>query len=439
MHANQQALEAERRWLWLGVAALALAGVFAVILVVARTPQLQGVPGVAALFPVALVIHVDLSVLFWFLAALGAQAAALTVRARPQWAWWTQAGWGCFAAAMAALALSPLSGDWQVLKSNYIPVLDTPLFHLGLALLLMAMLLVLPPALWLVSRRALSEAEKAYMLAGAVALLAVVALVATGWRMGEDPDRQQFFETLFWAGGHLLQFCFTALLVAGWFTLLRALGATPARLAVSASLGLIAAGAVASLGAALWFGPLHPVHVPLQTRVMIELGGLGLAVAAAETLRCLWRVRPARWARAYAATLVMSWIVTLAGSLLGLLIAGQNVTIPAHYHGMIVGVTLALMGAAMTRLGALGYRDAGGWRLAFWQPILYGTGQLMHIGGLGYSGGYGVLRKSAESASGLAPDVKIALGLMGLGGLLAVLGGILFVVVMLRSRLAPKA
>jgi hypothetical protein len=58
----------------------------------------------------------------------------------------------------------------------------------------------------------------------------------------------------------------------------------------------------------------------------------------------------------------------------------------------------------------------------------------MHIGGLAYSGGYGVLRKTPGSvANSLTPDVKIAMGIMGTGGLLAVIGGILFVVVMARA------
>ncbi|MFN7452136.1 MAG: hypothetical protein ACK5R5_04440, partial [Alphaproteobacteria bacterium] len=57
-----------RRWLMLGVAALAIAGLFSLILVIARTPQLAGLK---ELFSVALVVHVDLSVLVWFLAVMG--------------------------------------------------------------------------------------------------------------------------------------------------------------------------------------------------------------------------------------------------------------------------------------------------------------------------------------------------------------------------------
>jgi cytochrome c oxidase subunit 1 len=75
-------------------------------------------------------------------------------------------------------------------------------------------------------------------------------------------------------------------------------------------------------------------------------------------------------------------------------IAGSNVKIPAHYHGCIVGVTLALMGLVYHLLPRLGY-GADGAAVAAVQPWLYGIGQLLHIVGLVWSGGYGVQRKVA--------------------------------------------
>ncbi|MFO0069153.1 MAG: cytochrome C oxidase subunit I, partial [Alphaproteobacteria bacterium] len=86
-----------------------------------------------------------------------------------------------------------------------------------------------------------------------------------------------------------------------------------------------------------------------------------------------------------------------------------------------------------TLLPRFGYQQVTSWRLAYWQPIIYGIGQLMHIGGLGYSGGYGVLRKTAAAGQSFAPEVQLALGVMGMGGLLAIVGGFLFVVVIWRA------
>jgi hypothetical protein len=90
------------------------------------------------------------------------------------------------------------------------------------------------------------------------------------------------------------------------------------------------------------------------------------------------------------------------------------VRIPAHYHGCIVGVTLALMGLVYHLLPRLGYRAPQG-RLAVGQPWLYALGQLMHITGLVWSGGYGVQRKVAGAEQVLrSPGEVFGMGLMGL-------------------------
>jgi heme/copper-type cytochrome/quinol oxidase subunit 1 len=73
-------------------------------------------------------------------------------------------------------------------------------------------------------------------------------------------------------------------------------------------------------------------------------------------------------------------------------------------------------------------------RLTFWQPIIYSSGQLLHILGLAWTGGYGVQRKTAGLAQGLDHFSEIAgMGLMGLGGLISVIGGLLFLVVAYQS------
>ena len=133
------------------------------------------------------------------------------------------------------------------------------------------------------------------------------------------------------------------------------------------------------------------------------------------------------------AALVASMILFAAGGVIGIFISGNNVKVPAHYHGCIVGVTLALMGLVYLLLPKLGYGTPQG-RLARWQPIIYGSGQLMHIIGLVWSGGYGVQRKVAGAEQVLHSKAEIAgMGLMGLGGLIAIIGGLMFVVVVWKS------
>jgi hypothetical protein len=73
-------------------------------------------------------------------------------------------------------------------------------------------------------------------------------------------------------------------------------------------------------------------------------------------------------------------------------------------------------------------------RLAAIQPYVYGGGPLLHLMGLVWSGGYGVQRKVAGTEQGLDGLEKIAaMGLMGFGGLVAIIGGLIFLMIALLA------
>jgi len=94
---------------------------------------------------------------------------------------------------------------------------------------------------------------------------------------------------------------------------------------------------------------------------------------------------------------------------------------------------MALMGVAYLLMPKLGYPPISG-RLVNIQPLVYGAGQVLHISGLALSGALGVQRKTAGAAQGLEGlGAKLTMGVMGIGGLLAVIGGILFVWIMCRA------
>ena len=126
---------------------------------------------------------------------------------------------------------------------------------------------------------------------------------------------------------------------------------------------------------------------------------LAVVLALVTRLRTMPRYRPLR------AALLSSVVLFAAGGLIGIFINGSNVRIPAHYHGCIVGVTLALMGLVYKLLppSATPHRKAG------WQPAALGldaAGSLMHILGLVWSGGYGVQREVAGAEQVLRTGVR---------------------------------
>src|SRR5581483_7291886 len=326
-----------------------------------------------------------------------------------------------------------------------IPVLDGPVFlgglialALGLALAVLRTLLFTPPVR---DRLDGAGAIRLGLLAGA--FCAAVALFAFVWSWRALPsavDPRTYYEVLFWGGGHVLQFAWTLLLLVAWLWLADAIGARlplkPRVVLVLFALALVLV--LATPFVYLAWDVTSVEHRRVLTWMMRLGGGLailpiGLAlVIGVADLRVLApRLRPLRGA------LVMSLLLFAAGGLIGFAISGSNVKIPAHYHGCIVGITLALMGVAYELLPRLGFRAPDA-RLASWQPYVYGVGQLLHIGGLVWSGGYGVQRKVAGAEQVLGNLQQVAgMGMMGLGGLIAVVGGMLFLVVVVRAVWPP--
>jgi heme/copper-type cytochrome/quinol oxidase subunit 1 len=247
---------------------------------------------------------------------------------------------------------------------------------------------------------------------------------------------------LFWGGGHALQFTWTLLMLVAWLWLAHACGA---RLRLSPRVTLLMfALALVSVFVTPYAYLAYPVtsveHRNLLTWAMRLGGGTAIAPIALAVLLALSPLRRiAADTRPLRAALVWSMVLFVSGGLIGVFINGADVRIPAHYHGCIVGVTLALMGLAYHLLPQLGCAAPNS-RLAALQPALYGTGQLMHITGLVWSGGYGVQRKVAGAEQVLRTGSEIAgMGLMGLGGMVAIAGGLLFVVLMVGAARQGRA
>ena len=438
-----------RAWLRLALAALVGSGLFSVLLVLARTPGVNAWLPAGDFFRVALVVHVDLSVLVWFVAIAGLlwslnQRAART-RAAAALAW---AALALAALGALGMALAAFIDPGTPVMANYIPMLDSATYRAAVSVFgIGALLLVLqalarpsPIGAMLDGTGALRFGLNAGAVAGAVALLAF------GWSLAVVPadlPAKAYYEILFWGGGHALQFTWTLMMLVAWLTLAQACGG---RVPLSPRVVLLMF-AVALAG--VFVTPLtylmHEVstveHRDMHTWGMRFGGGLAIVPLALAVLLALAR-RGAEAAaltptqRPLRAALLASMLLFVAGGLIGMTIHGSNVKIPAHYHGCIVGVTLALMGLVLHLLPQLGWRAPAG-RLAVAQPWLYGVGQLLHIIGLVWSGGYGVQRKVAGAEQVLRSTGEVAgMGLMGLGGLLAIAGGLLFVVVVWQAMQA---
>lgn len=413
------------RWLWLGVFALAAAGGLALLIALARTPIVQNLVDSQELFRVALVVHVDMSVLIWFLAVVGLMWSLLDQRASGL----SRFGFGLTLLGTIMLSISPFVGADQPLMNNYVPVLQHPWFYLALTIIglgtaVNAVAFLLSPV------RKNDLLDFAMRLVAICVLLAIYCILAALFSIPANITGELFFELLFWGGGHVLQFAWTVLMLVAWVWLARL---SSGQDVVGYRWGsLLFFLVVAPLFALPWL-LRHPVDSRAyieQFTLLMRWGGLGSVPLGALIFISLFRPHSrAPHLSAMRGALISSMVLFTAGGVLGFMISGSNTVVPAHYHGSIVGVTMACMGLIYYTLTRLGFSLALP-RMARWQPYVYGCGQLLHITGLAWSGGYGVQRKVAGTAQALDGFQQFAaMGIMGLGGLISVIGGVFFLLV----------
>lgn len=424
-------------WLKLGLVSLVFAGIFSLLLVLARTPLVQGWIPFIDFFHVSLVVHVTLSVLVWLLSI---SAAMWSLSTGQDYKFWDKASLLLAAVGTAIIIVSPFAGAGNPQMSNYVPVLQHPLFFTGLCLF--AAGIASHVARSLISYRRIgteltgtASLQAGITMSAGVTGAAMLCVLASLSGIPPEMDGQIYFEFLFWGGGHVMQFSYTLLMMVSWVVLAFVSGC---RIDLTPRLTLVFLVFLALPIIVVPFLYLaHDVTSPGHRLAFTELmkyGGLSCLPLGLAVVAGLFSAdKPAGESRYLRSALVSSIILFAAGGVLGFMISGLDIVIPAHYHGATVGVTIAFMGLAYYLLPRLGFGPLPE-RMAFVQPLLYGGGQLMHIVGLAWTGGYGVQRKTAGLAQGVDRLGEIAgMGLMGLGGLVSVIGGLLFLIVAWKS------
>lgn len=439
-----------RRWLGLAVFVLILAGFFALLLVIARMPPFDVLVEDPAFFRRCLVVHVNLALVLWFSSFFASLAFLLPMR--PGGALLARASFWLAGCGVGLLSLAAWLPQTQPIISNYIPTIDHWLFGTGQALFatgVLAALLsrrLLPAAVgrtWLpVCRATLSG-----LRVGVVAtILAALTFLSSRLAIPDDLAPQAHYELLFWGGGHVLQLVNVIAMLVVWLILSRSILGRPL-------LGGNAATLLFGILLLPWLvSPLLPAAGAWTTTYrdgftrLMQFGIFPVVVVFAVVL--LRSLRGAgSWRDPCYSGLIASVVLTLFGFVMGALIRGANTMIPGHYHASIGAVTVAFMAATYLLLAKLGAPVPEGRlrSLASWQPALFGVGQTVFALGFGLAGAFGMQRKAygAEQAErGLAET--LGLFVMGVGGLIAIAGGLLFLGLvttawMRRRRSLPEA
>jgi heme/copper-type cytochrome/quinol oxidase subunit 1 len=159
-------------------------------------------------------------------------------------------------------------------------------------------------------------------------------------------------------------------------------------------------------------------------------------ICGVATVRAIAR-GPRDWHSPAFLGLLLSLVLFCFGGILGLFATGADTRTPAHYHAEIGGVNLSFMAmffAILLPVLLCSGETSRFHRLQFW---LYGGGQGLFSLGMFVAGSAGVGRKVAGAEQGLDSLTKVlAMTMTGVGGGIAVTGGIMFVWLALSRLLA---
>jgi hypothetical protein len=432
---------AARQWLGLAFGVLVLAGLFAVAVVVGRMPPFDRYVTDPLFFKRCLVAHVNLALVAWFYSFVAGLLFLLPTRRSTGWvarhsAWIAGAG-------VLMLLFGAGMPESRPLLSNYIPTIDHWLFKLGQLLFAVGVLASFLDGRFLPAGRAErgffevpGSVRAGFRAMAASLVLAAITFGLTWLNQPSGLETEVYYDLLVWGGGHVLQLVCSVAMVSIWLLLLSsALGSAPVSHSAARALfvALVLPWTLAPLLTlqGTWSSAYRVGFTHLMQWGIFPVVSVFGVLCTTALVRA--RRNSALGPRGLGDPRIMAFGVsaglTLLGFGLGAAIRGSNTMVPAHYHASVGGVTVAFMAATYVLLPAFGLSIPRVWlrRASGWQPVLYGAGMLLFAGGFALAGAYGMERKvygAEQAARGMAET--IGLGMMGVGGFVAIAGGLLF-------------
>ncbi len=161
-------------------------------------------------------------------------------------------------------------------------------------------------------------------------------------------------------------------------------------------------------------------------------------------------LRNAPWKEPGFSSLVISmvlfgWVGGVTGVTIGTeqinMLVHNTMRLPGHFHATVVGgTTVAFMGFTYYVIPLIFRKEIKLKKWAQWQPYVYGIGTALLSLGMITSGLQGVARRNWDiTFAGTVPGtVNLTLAIFGIGALIAVIGGIMYLAVVLVSIFSGK-
>ena len=471
----------------LAVVFLLVGGAAGLLVAFTRLPAVHLLP--ADLFYMALTVHGVVALMVWIiffeiavLYFVGSTLLSCRI-ATPRLAW-TQVVLMTIGALMTFVAI--LQGNSSVMMTSYPPLEAAPHFYLGLILFAVGALIGCG-VFW--GTLVIAKEEKTYegslplvVYGGMIATVIAVFTIASGaiiliptflWSLGLiksiDP---MMYRVIWWAFGHSSQQINVTAHITIWY-LIAALvfGAKPMSEKVSRTAfllyilflqfgsvhhllsdpGLSSAWKIFNTSYMMYLAVLasliHGLTVPGSIEVAQRRNGFNNGLFE-------W-LRKAPWGNPVFSAMFLSLVgFGFVGGITGVVMSVEQVNmimhntiyVPAHFHGTVAGGTsLAFMALTYFLIPTLFQREVIMPKLAKWQPYLFGIGINVFAIVIMGAGNLGVPRRHYDiTFAGLAlghewPGLVYMMMTVGeLGGILAVVGGALFCVLVVGSILWGK-
>ena len=376
-----------------------------------------------------------------------------------------------------------LTGKADVMMTSYLPLLAHPAFYLGIILMAVGTLIAVInyfATLYIAKKERTYEGSVPLVVFGATAaaIIAVVTLLhgaivmvptflhSMGWIAQPDPI---WYRLTWWGLGHMSQQVNVCAMVSVWYFLgTMTTGAKPLNETVCrgafllyiffinlASAHHLLVDPAVSSGWKIWntsyamylavlASMIHGFTVPASVEVAMRHKGyvkglFGWLTAAP------WR-NPG-FSAFFLSLVIFGFGGGITGVTLGTqqinIIAHNTLRIPGHFHVTVVGgTTLAFMGLAFYVVPLLFQREFVFKKLARLQPYLFGIGITIMAMGMSFAGSMGVSRRSWDieaTGSVYGSTAHLFLGLVGIGGIMAFLGLLLFILLTVGTILFGRS
>lgn len=470
------------------VVSLLIGGIAALLIALTRAPAVHLLD--AAMYYRILTLHGLNMLIFWILfmeVAILYFAGTVLLNSRLYSKGLAWAGFIQMVVGALMVDATIMAGKSDVLMTSYAPLKAHPAFYLGIILVATGTLTAVGNyfgTIYIAKRDRTYSGSVPLVVFGATAAAiiavatllhgAVVMIPALGWSLGlVDNIDAAWYRLIWWGLGHPSQQVNVAAMVSVWYLLgTITVGAKPLNQAVCrtafvlyilfinlASAHHLLVDPGVSAGWKIWntsyamylavlASMIHGFTVPASVEVAMRKKGFTQGLFG-------WLVN-APWKNPgfsafFLSLVIFGFLGGITGVTLGTqqinIIAHNTLRIPGHFHTTVVGgTTLAFMGLAYYVVPLIFQKEFYARGLARLQPYIFAFGIVLMSVSMTFAGSYGVPRRhwdiqfsGAPFQPDFDPSVQIWLGLVGVGGTIAFIGLLIFVLLVVAAVFFGKS